>query len=260
MTDATKASILLGVLALAVAVSVGVAIHESRGRAAAQVEAKKQEGRADAAGEREAQAKTAKAAAEQLAARALGEVARLKAVAAQHPAPPAAQPVPPDATADLVVAGLRDLGLRPGLLGAPAAPDLALPLSIGLTLPDSRTALAWGHEAQRVPPLSERIAALEQLAQAQEGATSALLQRAEAADQATAAADTRADAEHRRAEALQRAVDLNPLRHWAPGVLVGVDDTGTRRVGAYLQWSSGPIHAEVVVLNNTVAIGGGIRF
>lgn len=257
MTDATKASILLGALALAALGAGAFGVHQSRAKADALQQAAIAQGEAHAAQQAEAQAKADRAAAQQVAAEQLRHVADLERQLAQRPMPAPAQPVPPDASADLVVAGLQGLGLHPQLLGSGLAPDL----SIGLTLPDSRTTLSWGRESQRVPALAARLETLEALRQAQEGATSALLQRAEAGDRATAAADARADAEHRRAEALQQALHLTPVdRPWSAGLLVGLDTTGTRRAGAYLSRSWGPIQAQIVVLGNTAAVGGGIRF
>jgi hypothetical protein len=262
MTDATKAAILLGALTLTAIVGGLYGAHQSAAKAAALHRAAIAEGEARASQQAETQAKAERAAAQQVAATQLQRVADLERQLAQHPAPPPAQPVPPDAPAALVVAGLSGLGLHPRLLGEAVKDSLTTePLALGLTLPDARTTLQWGREAQRVPPLAARLGALEALAQAQEGATSALLQRADAADRATSAADARADAEHRRAEALQQALHLTPVdRPWTAGLLVGLDTTGTRRAGAYLSRSWGPIHAQVVVLGNTAAVGGGIRF
>ena len=253
MTDATKAAILLGALTLAALGGGAFGVHQAKGKAAALHQAAIAEGERNAAQQAETQAKADKTAAQQVAAAQLQRVAELEHQLAQHPMPPPAQPVPPDASADLVVAGLQGLGLHPKPLGG----DLAL----GLDLPDSRTTLTWGREAQRVPPLAARLEALETMTTAQEGATGALLQRADAADRASAAADARADAEHRRAEALQRALHLTPVdRPWSAGLLTGLDTNGVRRAGAYLSRSWGPIQAQIVVLGNTAAIGGGVRF
>jgi hypothetical protein len=254
MTDATKAAILLGTLTLSAVLAGVFGVHQARAKVAALRRAVIAEGEARASQQSETQAKAERAAAQQVAATQLQRVADLERQLAQHPAPPPAQPLPPDASVSLVLAGLHDLGLHPGQI---TLHDLAL----GLSLPDARTTLQWGREAQRAPALAARLETLESLTQAQEGTTNALLQRAEAADRATSAAEARADAEHRRAEALQQALHLTPVdRPWTAGLLVGLDTTGQRRAGAYLSRSWGPVHAQVVVLGNTAAIGGGICF
>lgn len=251
MTDATKATLLLSALTLALLASIGVAVHKARGRAAAIEEAIILKGEIRAARQAEETAKADRAAARQLVTETNAEVARLQRQAAQHPVPPPAVPVPADASAAVVVAGLQGLGLHPRELGT----DLAL------TLPDGRAVLGWGREALRVPGLQARLGDLEQLTTAQEARSQAQTQQQAATDRALAAADTRAEAEARRAAALARAIDLTPrTRTWAVGALYGVDTTGQRYLGAYASASWGPAQVQVLYLNHTAALGGGIRF
>jgi len=195
---------------------------------------------------RESQAKASAKASGELAEDRLREVERLRGQLASRPTPPPAEPVAPDASAADVAAGLSGLGLRPVLLGGDPA--------LGLNLPDGRTILGWGREVQRVPPLVARLETLEQLAQAQEGATSALHRQAADLAAALKASDEGREAERRIARRLA------PDRPWAAGLLVGVDTTGTRRLGAYASRSWGPAQFQVVVMGNQAAIGGGFRF
>lgn len=253
MRDSTKGALLLASLLLGVVVSGLIAHRHARQRKAAEARALLLEGRADALLEREAAAKAATAEADRKAEGWRQEVAHLRAALAVRPLPSAPQPVPADASASLVVRGIQDLGLHPE--------PLAGPLALGLTLPDGRTVLQWGREAQRIPAYVARLGVLEDLARAQEGATSALLQRADSADDALAAADARAAAQAQRAEALQEAMRLQPGdRPWSAGLLVGIDAFGARRTGAYASRAWGPVQVQVVVLGNVAAIGGGIRF
>lgn len=253
MTDATKASILLGALALAAMSGGAFGLVQRYQKQAAIVEAQRQASIAEKAGAAEAIHKAARAAAEQQAQAALQDVARLKTQVAAHPVPPAAEPVPADASAGVVVAGLQSLGLTPEPIQAP--------LAVGLTLPDGRTVLQWGREAQRIPPLVARLGALETLAQAQEGATSALLRQQAATDQALTAADTRADAQQRRAELLQRAIDLTPRwRPTAAGVIYSMDATGARHLGAIITRTWGPIEVGALYLNNQAGVIAAYRF
>lgn len=202
--------------------------------------------RADHATQREATAKASAKAALDLAEERLREVGRLRGELGKHPAPPPAEPVAPDASTAVVAGGLSGLGLHPVLLGADPA--------LGLNLPDGRTVLSWGREAQRVPPLVVRLETLERLAQAQEGATGALHQQAADLAVALRACDEGREAERKLA---QRLV---PIRPWSFGILTGIDTAGTRRVGAYASRSWGPVQVQVVVLGNQAAIGGGLRF
>lgn len=251
MTDAAKARLLLGGLFLAIVASGAFAYIQNRRADAAERQAAVHLGRADAAAEREAQAKAAKAAADQLVRQREAEILALHAQLAQHPAPPPARPVPPDAPAGLVVAELQGLGLAPRLL-----PD-----GLALSLPDGRTTLGWGREAQRVPQLAARLGILEELTRAQADQAEASRRRGEAADQAIAEADARADAQERRAEALQRAIDLRP--RWRPsaaGVIVGVDSTGSRHLGAYATHAWGPLEVGALYINRTAGLTAAIRF
>lgn len=251
MTDATKAAILLGALALAALGGMAFGFHQSRAKAAALHQAAVFEGEAHAAQQSETQAKADRATAQHLVAQRDAEVARLRTQLAAHPAPQPAEPVPPDAPTSTVVAGLQSLGLQPKVLGE----------GLALTLPDGRTTLAWGRESLRVPGLTARLGVLENLSAAQSAQAVSQQQQQATTDRALSAADARADAEARRAQALQRALNLTPrTRHWAPGILYGLDPSGTRHLGAYLAASWGPIHGQVLYLNQTAAIGAGISF
>lgn len=251
MTDATKASILLGSLILAALGGMAFGFHQSRAKAAALHQAAVFEGEAHAAQQSETQAKADSAADKQLVAQRDAEVARLRAQVSAHPTPQPADPVPPDAPTSAVVAGLQSLGLHPQVLGE----------GLALNLPDGRTALTWGREFLRVPGLTARIGALEDLSTAQSQQAEAQRQQQAATDRALVFADARADAQAHRAENLQRAIDLTPrARPWAPGLLWGVDSTGTRHLGAYLAGSWGPVQGQIVYINRTAAIGAGIRF
>ena len=222
---------------------------EQRAEAAAQ----RQKGRADAAEEREAQAKAEKAVAQQVAEERGREVARLRAERDALPADPGPQPVPGDAPLQLVVGGLRGLGLAPSVLGGDP--------TLGLSLADGRTALDWGLEARRVPILRARLQATEALSDAQESQIDALQERGRAGDEALEACDEGRLAERARADALEESLLRKPLdRPWAAGMLVGLDTTGARRLGAYVGWGFGRVHVNATVVGNVAAIGGGIRF
>ncbi len=254
MTDATKAALLLGTLALGLVVAGGVAVHQRNQRNQALHQAAVMEGVAHAAQQAEAQAKADRTAADLREEASQRQVARLEAELARRPVPPPAQPVPVDAPATVVVAGLQGLGLHPHLLGAG-------PAVIGLELPDGRTTLGWGREALRVPGLTARLATLEELAQAQAQHSDAQAQQLAAADRTITAADARADAQAQRAASLQRAIDLTP--RWRPtsaGLVVGVDSAGTRHLGAYLTRSWGPVEVGALYLDRHAALMGGIRF
>lgn len=251
MTDATKATILLGSLILAALGGAAFGIRQSRAKAAALHQAAVFEGEAHAAQQSETQAKADRASAQQLVSQRDDEVAHLRAQLAAHPTPQPAEPVPPDAPATAVVAGLQSLGLHPQVLGE----------GLAMNLPDGRTTLAWGREFLRVPGLTARIGTLEILSATQAQQYEAQRQQQAATDRALTSADARADAQAHRAEALQRAIDLTPrARPWAPGVLWGVDSTGARHLGAYLAGSWGPVQGQIIYINRTAAIGAGIRF
>jgi len=251
MTDATKASLLLAAL-LTAAVGGGVyGFVQHRGREAALAQAAIATGEAHAAAQAEAQAKAERTAADQREARQAARVAELERRAAQHPMPPPAEPVPVDAPAAVVVAGLQGLGLRPEVLGE----------GLALTAPDGRTILGWGREVLRVPGLTARLGALEQLTSAQQDRAAAQAERQAATDRALSAADARADALQRRADALQRAADLTPRwRPTAAGLIVGLDEGGKRHLGAYLSRTWGPVELGALYLNRTAGVTAGIRF
>ena len=211
------------------------------------------QGRESAAIERETAAKTEKAVAEQLVEAKTQRVVELEGALAKHPSPPAAQPVPIDASASDVVVNLQVLGIHPKLLSADPA--------IGLNLPDGRTVLGWGREALRVPDLAARLDALGDLSHAQADQAQAMKDQAAKADEALAAADARAVAATGRADSLQTALKLSPKdRPWAATALVGMDTTGARRLGASVSRAWGPVQIQIVILGNTAAVGGGIRF
>jgi hypothetical protein len=251
MTDATKASLLLAVLMSAALGGGAWAAWERREKRRALRVATEQTGVAHAALQAEAQAKAEKAAAHQLAQQQTARVAELERWVAQHPVPPPAQPVPADAPLAVVVAGLQGLGLHPEPLGE----------GLALSLPDSRTTLTWGREAQRVPLFTTRVQALEDLTAAQRDQAAALEARQAATDRALTAADARADAQQRRAEALQRAYDLTP--RWRPtgvGLIGGLDEGGRRHVGAIVSHSWGPVEVGALYLNRNVGVSAVYRF
>lgn len=254
MTDATKAALLLGTLALALVVAGGVAVHQRNQRNQALHQAAVMEGVAHAAQQAEAQAKADRAAADLREAASHRRVALLESELARRPLPPPAEPVPVDAPAAVVVAGLQGLGLHPHPLGEG-------PAVIGLALPDGRTVLGWGREALRVPALTARLDTLQQITQAQGTHAADQAQQLTAADRTIAAADARADAQAQRAANLQRAIDLTPRwRPTAAGLVLGVDATGTRHLGAYLTRNWGPVEVGALYLNRHAALMGGIRF
>lgn len=202
--------------------------------------------RAEDAIKREAKAKTQAAEAGRLASVRLDEVERLRQELGKRPVPPPPDPVDPNASAVSVAGDLQGLGLRPVLLGEDPA--------LGLALADGRTVLTWGRQAQRVPPLVARLETLEELGRAQTSAAEALRLQVSGLGTALAACDEGRDAER------QRAKSLAPDRPWSVGLLVGIDTTGTRRVGAYVSRAWGPIHVQGVVLGNQAALGAGFRF
>lgn len=251
MTDATKASILLGTLILAALAGGGSAAWQASRARAALHQAAIHEGRALEAQQAEAAAKADRAAAQQQAKAQAARVAELERQLAHRPVPPPAEPVPADAPAALVVAGLQGLGLQPRLLVD----------GLALSLPDGRTVLGWGREAARAPALALRLSTLEDLAQAQRDQIGGLTDMIGATDRALIAADARAQAQQGRAEALEVALKHSPSdRPWSAGLLVGLDASATRRAGVYLTRSWGPVQLQVTVLGNTAALGGGIRF
>ena len=210
-------------------------------------------GREKAALDAETQAKTEKSAAQQLVEAKSQRVAELEAALAKHPAPPPAQPVPVDASAADVVAGLQGLGIHPNLLEADPA--------IGLNLPDGRTVLGWGRQALRLPQLDARMGALEDLSKVQTEQAQAMNDRAARADEALAAADARAVAATGRADSLQTALNLSPKdRPWSVTAFAALDTTGARHLGAGVSRAWGPVHVDVIVLGNMAAVGGGVRF
>ena len=262
MTDATKASILLGTLVLAALVGGGAAAWQARAKAQALHQAAVQEGVAHAALQAEAKAKADKAAAEQVVQQTAARVAELERRLAQHPAPAPAVPVPADAPAAVVVAGLQGLGLAPQVLG-PAVKDslTAQPMALALNLPDGRTILGWGRQAMRVPGLETRMGDLETLTAAQRDQAYAMETRQAAADRALAAADNRAAANQHRAEALQLAIDRTP--RWRPraaGLIAAMDAQGQRHLGALASYSFGPVEIGGLYVNHTAGAFAVIRF
>lgn len=251
MTDATKASILLGsVLVLALA-GGAYGVYQSRAKAAALHQAAIAEGETHAALQAEAQAKADRAAADQVAQQQAARVAELERQLVQHPHPAPAVPVPVDATAADVVAGLQGLGLRPSLLGE----------GLALTTPDGRTVLGWGRESLRVPGLEGRLATLEDLTHAQADQAVAKDQQLAATDRALAAADAQAAAQQRRADNLQKAVDLTPRwRQRAAGLIVALDSQGQRHLGALASYTLGPIEIGGLYINHTAGAYAAIRF
>lgn len=160
------------------------------------------------------------------------------------PADPGPRPIDPSASVLVVAAELRGLGLTPALLGD----------GLGLTLPDARTTVNWGREAQRVGPLAARLETTTALAQAL---------HSQASDLTTAlgACDERAASEQRRADALDRALRATGApRNWTAGLLVGMDTDARRHLGAYVGWSYKAVHVQAITINNTVALGAGYRF
>lgn len=251
MTDATKASILLSTLALVALAAGAFGVHQARGKADALHQAAIAQGERNAARQAEAQAKADQAAEHQVVQQQAVRVAALERQLAQHPHPAPAQPVPVDATAADVVAGLQGLGLHPGLLGE----------GLALTLPDGRTTLGWGREALRVPALEARMGDLEALTAAQHDHAAALEARQAATDRALAAADARADAEGRRAANLQRAIDLTP--RWRPraaGLIAAMDAQGQRHLGVLASYTLGPVEVGGLYVNHTAGVFGVIRF
>ena len=251
MTDATKAALLLGTLALAALAGGGAAAWQAREKGRALHQAAIEKGVAHAALQAEAQAKAERAAADQREAQQAARVAELERRVSQHPVPPPAQPVPVDAPAAVVVAGLQGLGLHPHLVGE----------GLALSTPDGRTVLGWGRETLRVPGLTARLGALEQLTAAQADHAAALQDRQAATDRALAAADQRADAQQRRAEALQRAYNLTP--RWRPraaGVIAAYDSTGRRHLGAIASYTVGPVEVGGLYLHQHAGVFVGLRF
>jgi len=249
-----KGKIILACILVAVFVAACLVYRHQELRAqAAEAQALIFLGREKAALDAETKAKTEKAVAQQVVDAKTQRVAELEAVLAKHPSPPPAQPVPIDANAPDVVAGLQVLGVHPSLLGADPA--------IGLNLPDGRTVLGWGREALRVPQLDARVGSLEDLSRAQADQAQAMKDQAAKADEALAAADARAVAATGRADSLQTALNLRPVdRPWSAVALVGLDAMGARHYGGGVSRSWGPVHVDVIVLGNMAAVGGGIRF
>lgn len=251
MTDATKASMLLGALALAAVSGGAYGVIQARAKAAALHQAAVAEGEARAERQAKEKAQADRAVADQMAAAQTQRVAQLQAELDRRPRPVPAEPVPADAPVAVVVAGLQQLGLHP----QPLAEGLAL------NLPDGRTALAWGWEFLRVPGLEARLTTLEDLTRAQGDQAAAKDQQLAATDRALAASEAETAAQQRRAEALQRAVNLAP--RWRPtsaGVIFGLDEAGTRRLGAYVSRTWGPVEVGALYLNRTAGVTAGIRF
>lgn len=251
MTNSTKASILLGALVLAALAGGAYGVLQSQGKAAALHRAAVAEGEANAERQAKEKAQADRAAANQAEERQARRVADLEAELARRPRPAPADPVPDDAPVAVVVAGLQQLGLRPQPLGE----------GLALTLADGRTTLAWGREYLRVPGLEERLGALEGLTRAQGDQAAAKDQQLAAADRTIAASEEESAALRRQTVDLQRAVDLTP--HWRPtsaGVIVGLDETGTRRIGAYITRSWGPVEFGALYLNRNAGVMAGIRF
>lgn len=251
MTDSTKASILLGALILAALAGGTYGVLQSQGKAAALRRAAVAEGEANAAQQAKAQAQADRAAADKVAEQRGQRVADLQEALARRPRPAPAEPVPDDAPMAVVVAGLQQLGLHPQTLGE----------GLALNLPDGRTTLAWGREFLRVPGLEDRIIALQDLSRARGDQVAAKDQQLAAADRSLAASEAESFALRRQAAALQRAVDLTP--RWRPtsaGIIAGLDESGTRRFGAYLTHSWGPIEVGALYLNRNAGVMAGIRF
>ncbi len=251
MTDATKAALLLGTLVFGLAVVGGVAVHQRKQKEAALHQAAVAEGEARAERQAKEKAQADRAVADQVAAAQTQRVAQLQAELDRRPRPTPAEPVLADAPVAVVVAGLQQLGLHP----QPLAEGLAL------TLPDGRATLAWGREFLRVPGLEARLTTLEDLTRAQGDQATAKDQQLAATDRALAASEAETAAQQRRAEALQRAVNLAP--RWRPtavGLIAGLDETGTRRLGAYLSRTWGPVEVGALYLNRTAGVTAGIRF
>lgn len=238
--SAWKPALVLAAFGLAF---VGGVVYEARSQARRIAE---QTRRAQDAAQRETQAKTQAAAAGAVAAEWECTARALQAKLAALPTDPGPRPVPPDAGVPVVVDGLRGLGIAPVVLGADPA--------LGLTLPDSRTVLFWGREAQRVGPLAARLEACTALAQAQEGASGALHLQVDRLTSALAACDEGRDAERRRAALVPKD------RPWTAGVLVGVDPSGARHLGAYVSRAWGPVQVQALALGNRAALGLGWRW
>ncbi len=251
MTNATKASLLLGTL-LALALGSGAwGVYQSRGKAAALQRAAIAEGESHAAAQAETAAKADKAAAQRMVQQQAARLAQLEHQLQQHPHPAPAVPVPADAPASVVVAGLQSLGIHPNLLGD----------GLALTTPDGRIVLGWGREALRVPALEARMGDLESLTAAQRDQAAALETRQAATDRALAAADARAYASERQAQALQRAIDLTP--RWRPnavGLIGALDFQGQRHLGVTVSRSFGPVEVGALYLNRNAGVMAVIRF
>ena len=259
MTDATKAGILLGALALAAAGGGTYGWVQARGRASALHQAAIAEGEARAERQAKETAKADRAAADQVAQQQTQRVAELQAELDRRPRPAAATPVPADAPVVVVVAGLQQLGLHPQPLADGLAPTLGL--TLGLTLPDGRTTLGWGREALRVPSLEGRLATLEDLARAQADQAAAKDQQLAATDRALAASEAETAAQQRRADNLQRAVDRTP--RWRPraaGLIVALDSQGQRHLGALASYTLGPVEVGGLYVNHTAGAFAVIRF
>ena len=255
LTDATKATLLLGALALAALAGGAYGIHQSRGRAAALHQAAVAKGEARAERQAKEAAQADRAAADQVSAAQTQRVAQLQAELDRRPRPAPAQPVPADAPVAVVVAGLQQLGLRPQPLG----PDG--PLALGLTLADGHTTLGWGREALRVPGLEARLATLDDLTQAQHHQAVAKDQQLAATDRALGASEAESAALRRQTAALQRAVNLTP--RWRPtgvGLIGGLDEGGRRHVGAIVSHSWGPVEVGALYLNRNVGVSAVYRF
>lgn len=169
------------------------------------------------------------------------------------PPDPGSNPVPPDAALGYLVREFQGLGLNPFHVGDPAA--------LGLSVPDARTTLGWGREAQRVVPLAERLEASLSLTRALEGAQGALHSQVNELQVALGACGDGFLAEQRRANLLDEALRRQGLpRNWRVGVMHGIDLDGRRHFGAYLGWNYRAIDLQAVYLNRTAALGGGIRF
>lgn len=248
-----KGMVLLGALGLALAGGIAFVAHQQHKLAQGEVERKALKEVARAAGERETAAKAETAVAKDAEARALAKAREAQARLDALPHDPGPRPVSPDAPVSLVVSELRGMGIAPVVLGENPA--------LGMTLPDSRTVLFWGREAQRVGPLAARLEAATALAQAQAGVADTRLQQVASLTTALDAADLRASAQERRADSAEADLRrVGKLRPWTVGGLVAVDVDGRQHLGAYVSWSYRAVNVHAVFVNRTVAVGAGIRF
>jgi hypothetical protein len=227
--------------------------NEHTQRIASEAKAKVYQEESHAAKQRETQATACADASGVLAAKWEREYGDLKSKFTALPPDPGPHPVPPNVPAEDIIRELHGLGLAPVRVGDSVA--------LGLSLPDARTTLGWGREAQRVGPLAERLDVCMALTRAQEGATGALHSQVDGLQSALLACDDRATAEQRRADASQDALRRTGTpRNWSVGLLVGLDTQAQRHLGAYVGYSYRAVEVKALFINNTGALGAGIRF